>query len=41
MQCRDADANTRMVDLITTMHDLTLGVKGIVSQTAAAKVHVA
>ena len=41
MQRRHADANTRMVDLITTMHDLTLGVKAIVSQTAAVKAQVA
>ena len=36
MQRRDTDANIRMVDLMTTMKDLTLGVRAIVSQTAAA-----
>ena len=30
MQRRDADTNTLMVDLITTLHDLTLRVKAIV-----------
>ena len=37
MQRRDMDANVRMADLMTTMQDLTLGVKAILSQTAAAQ----
>ena len=37
MQRRDMDANVRLVDLMTTMQDLTLGVKAIVSQTAATQ----
>ena len=41
MQRRDIDANVRMADLMTTMQDLTLGVKAIVSQTAAARVQAA
>ena len=36
-QRRDIDANVRMADLMTTIQDLTLGVKAIVSQTAAAQ----
>ena len=41
MQRRDTDANIRMVDLMTTMKDLTLGVRAIVSQTTAAQTQVA
>ena len=41
MQRGDTDANMRMVDLMTTMEDLTLGVKAIVSQTAVAHTQVA
>ena len=41
MQRRDTDSNIRMVDLMTTMKDLTLGVKAIVSQTAVAHTQVA
>ena len=40
MQRRNADANTSAVDLMTTMEDLTLGVKAIVSLTAAAQKQV-
>ena len=36
MQRRISQANNRMIDLMTTMQELTLGVKAIVSQTAAA-----
>ena len=41
MQRRDTDANIRMVDLMTTMKDLTLGVKAIVTQTAVTHTQVA
>ena len=41
MPRRDANANTRMVDLMTTMQELTLVVRAIVSQTAAAQKYVA
>ena len=41
IQRRDSDANMRMVDLMTTMKDLTLGVRATVSQTAAAHTQVA
>ena len=37
MQRRDTDADARMVDLMTMMKDLTLGVKAMASQTAAAQ----
>ena len=40
-QRRDIDDNVRMADLMTTKQDLTLGVKAIVSQTAAAQVQAA
>ena len=36
MQRRETDADARMIDLMTTMKDLTLGVKAMASQTAAA-----
>ena len=36
IQRRETDANTRMIDLMTTMKDLTLGVKAMAAQTAAA-----
>ena len=41
MQRRYIDANVRKADLMTTMQDLTLGLKAIVSQTAAAQVQAA
>ena len=41
MQHRDTDANVRMVDLMTIMKDLTLGVRAIASQTAVAQGQVA
>ena len=41
MQRRDTDANMRMVNLMTTMKDLTLGRKAIVSQTSVAHTQVA
>ena len=37
MQRRDMDGNVRMVDLMTTMQHLTLGVKAIVLQRAATQ----
>ena len=37
MQRRENDANTRMIDLMTTMKDLTLGVRAMAAQTAAAQ----
>ena len=37
IQRRDSDANNCMVELMTTMQDLTLGVRAAVSQTAAAQ----
>ena len=40
MQRRDTDADDRMVDLMTTMKDLTLGVKAMASQTAAAQAKI-
>ena len=40
-QRRDMNAKVRMVDLMTTMQDLTLGVKAIVSQTAATQAQAA
>ena len=36
IQRRETDANTRMIVLMTTMKDLTLGVKAMAAQTAAA-----
>ena len=41
MQRRDTDADTRMIDLMTTMKELTLEVRAIASQTAAAQVKTA
>ena len=41
MQRRETDADTRMIDLMTTMKDLTLGVRAIASQTAAVQAKVA
>ena len=41
MQRRDTDADTRIIDLMTTMKDLTLEVRAIASQTAAAQVKAA
>ena len=41
MQRKETDANNRMVDLMTTMKDLTLGVRAMASQTAAAKARAA
>ena len=37
MQRRQTDADTRKIDLMTTMKDLTLGVRAITSQTAPAQ----
>ena len=37
MQRRETDANIRMVDQMTTVKDLTLGVRAMASQTAAAQ----
>ena len=37
MQRRENDANSRMIDLMTTMTDLTLGVRAMAAQTAAAQ----
>ena len=37
MHCRETDANVRMVDLMTTMKDLTLGVRAMVSQAGATQ----
>ena len=36
MQRRDSDANNRMVELMTTMHHLSFGVRAVVAQAAAA-----
>ena len=41
MQRRETDADTRMIDLMTTMKDLTLGVRAIAPQTAAAQAKAA
>ena len=41
MQRTETDANTRMIDLMTTMKDLTLGVRAIASQPAAAQAKAA
>ena len=37
MQRRETDADTRVIDLMTTMKDLTLGVRATAFQTAAAQ----
>ena len=37
MQRKETDANTRMIDLMTTMKDLTLGVRAMAAQTAATQ----
>ena len=37
MQRRETDADSCMIDLMTTMKDLTLGVRAIASQTAAVQ----
>ena len=37
MQRKENDANSRMIDLMTTMKDLTLGVKAMAAQTATAQ----
>ena len=36
MQRKETEANTRMIDLMSTMRDLTIGVRAMASQTAAA-----
>ena len=41
MQRRETDANVRMVDLMTTMKDLTLGVRAMVSQAGATQTQAA
>ena len=41
MQRRETDADTRILDLMTTMKDLTLGVRAIASQTATAQASAA
>ena len=41
MQRRETDADARMIDLMTTMKDLTLGVRAMTSQTAAAQAKAA
>ena len=41
MPRRETDADTRLIDLMTTMKDLTLGVRAIASQTAAAQAKAA
>ena len=40
MQRREADANTRTIDLMTTMKDLTLGVRAMAAQTATTQTKV-
>ena len=37
MQRRETDADARVIDLMTTMKDLTLGVRATAFQTAAAQ----
>ena len=37
MQRRENDANARMIDLMTTMKDLTLGVRAMAAQTATTQ----
>ena len=41
IQRRETDANTRTIDLMTTMKDLTLGVRAMAAQTAAAQAKTA
>ena len=41
MNRRETDANTRLIDLMTTMKDLTLGVRAMAAQTAAAQAKTA
>ena len=41
MQRRETDADACMIDLMTTMKDLTLGVRAMASQTAAAQAKTA
>ena len=41
MQRRETDADARMIDLMTTMKDLTLGVRALASQTVAAQAKAA
>ena len=41
MQRRETDADARMIDLMTTMKDLTLGVRAMTSQTVAAQAKAA
>ena len=40
MQRRETDANTRLIDLMTTMKDLTLGVRAMAAQTAAVQAKI-
>ena len=40
MQRRETDANARLIDLMTTMKDLTLGVRAMAAQTAATRAKV-
>ena len=40
MQRRETDANARMIDLMTTMKDLTLGVRAMAAQTATTQAKV-
>ena len=40
LQRRNTDADARMIDLMTTMKDLTQGVKAMTSQTAAAQAKI-
>ena len=41
MQRRETDADARMIDLMTTLKDLTLGVRAMASQTAVAQAEAA
>ena len=41
LQCRETDANVRMADLMTTMKDLTLGVRAMISQAGAMQAQAA
>ena len=41
MQRKETDANTRMTDIMTAMKDLTLGMRAMASQTAAAQAKAA
>ena len=36
---RDSEINNRMMELMATMEDITIGVKEVVTQTAAAQTH--